>query len=39
MRPRTGAVVAVAATAVVGGYLLLRAVDLLRTGSASGTGL
>jgi hypothetical protein len=36
---RATATVVVSATAVVGGYLLLRSVDLLSTGSAQGIGL
>lgn len=39
MKARTNALLVVGATAVVGGYLVLRAVDLMATGTARGIGL
>ncbi len=39
MKARTSAAVVVGATGVLGGYLVVRAVDLFRTGSAKGFGL
>ena len=39
MRPKTSAALTVGATVLVGGYMGVRAYDLVRTGSAKGTAL